>query len=59
MLSEHFCEIFFEFRPVVREKMLFKDISNFSSGSHFVQLGRAVCAILVELNIRIISVKLY
>ena len=35
------------FGPVVK-KMLFKDIAIFSSGGHFVQRSRTVCAVLVE-----------
>ena len=33
----------FEFEPVVEE-----DASNFSSGDHWVQQSRTICAILVE-----------
>ena len=39
--------------------MLFKDISIFSSGGHFVQQKRSVCAILVEGMMRSICVKLF
>ena len=41
--------------PVVRE-MLFKDISIFSSGGHFVRRSRRVFAILLEIILRNISV---
>ena len=41
--------------PVVRE-MLFKDISIFSSGGHFVRQSRRVFAILLEIILRNISV---
>ena len=40
-------------------KMLFKDISIFSSGGHFVQQSRSVCAILVADMMRSICVKLF
>ena len=41
------------------EPKTFEDISIFSSGGHFVQRSRTVCAILVEGIMRNISVKLY
>ena len=37
--------------------MLFKDTSIFSSGSHFIQLIRTICAIVVKGITSIISVK--
>ena len=54
---KHSMNNYFEFRPVV--KMLFKDISIFNSGNHFIQCSRTVCAILVESIMRIISVKMF
>ena len=58
--AEHFCEINLnEFRSVAQEKMLFKDISIFSSGCHFVRQSRTVNAVLVEGIIRDISVHLF
>ena len=36
------------FGPVIKGEMSFIDISLFSSGDHFVQRTRAICAILVE-----------
>ena len=42
--EEYFSEIF-NFGPVVKEEMSFKDISIFNSGCHFVQWSRMVCAI--------------
>ena len=35
-----------KFGPVIQ--MLFKDISSFSSGGHFVQWSETICAIMVE-----------
>ena len=46
------------FGPVVEKEIFFKDIPIFSFGDHFVQKSRTVCAILVEGNMRNISVKL-
>ena len=40
--EQQFCEINYEFGPVVQE-MLFKDISG-----HFVQRSKTICAVLVE-----------
>ena len=40
-------------------KLLFKDISNFGFGGHFVQRSGMLCAILVEATIRNIAVKLF
>ena len=54
---KHSMKKYFEFRPVV--KMLFKYISIFNSGSHFIQWSKTVCAILVESITRIISVKIF
>ena len=47
----NFCQWF-------KEEMSFKHISIFSSGDHFAQGSRSVCAILVESIMRNISVKL-
>ena len=49
--GEHSCEIIF-----ILDQMLFKDISIFSSGGHFIQQRGTICAILVEVNMRTISV---
>ena len=45
--EKYFCENIYNFGPVVKEDILFKDSSICSSGGHFVQLSRTVCAILV------------
>ena len=47
-----------EIRPVVKE-MSFIDISLFSSGGHFVQRSKMICAKFLEVIMRNISVKLY
>ena len=52
--GEHSSEII-----LILDQMLFKDISIFSSGGHFVQQRGTICAILVEVNTRNISVKLF
>ena len=48
---------FFEFGQLNKEERLFKDVSIFSSGSHFARQSRTICAILLEGIIRNISVK--
>ena len=55
--EDYFCEIILKFGPVVQ--MFFKDVSIFSTGSLFVQRSRTAYAILVEGNMRNISVKLF
>ena len=50
---------YFKFGPVVQEQMLFKDYSIFSSGGHFVWRSGSICAILLEINMRNIHVKLF
>ena len=37
---KYICDFFFEFRPVVQEKMSFKDFSTLSCGDHFAQQSR-------------------
>ena len=44
--------------PVVKEMSL-KGISIFTSGGHFIQQSRMICAILVEGIIRTISAKFF
>ena len=39
---------FIEFGPLVKEEVLLKGISIFSSGSHFVLKSRTIYAIMVE-----------
>ena len=46
--EEHFCDFYFEFRPVVKEKMTFKDISYLELWLPFDQWFGTICEILVE-----------
>ena len=58
--EEQFCENYFEFGPVVQEKMSFKDISYLELwASPFIQRSTTICAILVEGIMRNNSVKLF
>ena len=57
--EEHFCECFFlKFEPIVKQ-MSFKYILIYSSGVPVVRKSGRTCAILVEGNMRNISVKLF
>ena len=53
--EEQFCEIFFEFGSVVLEEIFLI----WSSGKHFVQPSRTICAIVVVGIMRNNSVKLF
>ena len=55
--EEYFCEIIFEFGPVVQE-MLFEKILSTALAAIFL-LIETICAILIEGIMRNISVKLF
>ena len=57
--EEQFCEIIFEFGPVVQEEMSFKIVLVWSSGSPPVWWSGTICAILKEGIMGHIHVKLY
>ena len=48
-----------QFGTLVIKEMSIKDISSFSSGSHFVRWSKTVCAILVEGIMGDIHLKLF